>query len=128
MVRREGGRQCALCAYLDERLYLGLLLELRLAHLLGDLARVAIDSGDQRMSELLLGRAIVEGLDHHGLATGVTSTQDDYDFASFHNLTHLSGIVMMRECISTRQSDRRIGGKQRNVNFDFRSRHESVLG
>lgn len=81
---------CVAHTYLDERLDLGLLLELRLAHLLGDLARVAIDSGDQRMAELLLGGTVIERLDDNGLATGVTSTQDDYDFASFHNLTHLS--------------------------------------
>lgn len=84
-------------AYLDERLYLGLLLELGLAQFLRDLARVTIDAGDQRMSELLLGGAVVEGLDHNGLATGVTSAQDDYDFASFHNLTHLSANVEERE-------------------------------
>ncbi|TMW54033.1 hypothetical protein DOY81_000901 [Sarcophaga bullata] len=86
-----GGHQVVVVQYLQERLDLGLLLQLGLAHRLGYLAWVSVDTSDESMTEWLIGSAIINGLDNDGLAAGVTSTKDNYDFILFHNLPHLDG-------------------------------------
>ena len=82
--------QTTATTYLEEWLYLGLLLQLTLAQFLCYFAWVTIDASYKSMPELFIGCSIVEGFNDNGLATGVTSTKDDYDFATFHNLTHVS--------------------------------------
>jgi len=88
-----GGHQMVVVQALQEGLDLGLLLQLVLAHLLGHLARVAVDAGDESVAERLLRGAIVGGLDDDGLATGVTSAKDDYDLALLHDFPHLGGLL-----------------------------------
>jgi len=92
VVRCVAGRhQMIVVQALQERLDLGLLLQLVLAHLLGHLAGVSVDAGNERMTEGFLRGTIVRGLDDDGLATSVTSTKDDYDLALFHNFPHFGG-------------------------------------
>lgn len=92
VVRRvTGWHQMVVVQALQERLDLGLLLQLVLAHLLGHLAWVSVDTGNESMTERLLGSAFVRGFDDDSLAASVTSTKDDYDLALFHNFPHLGG-------------------------------------
>lgn len=90
-----GGHQVIVVQYLQERLDLGLLLQLGLAHGLGNLAGVSVDTGYESMTEWLVRSAIIDGLDNDSLAAGVTSTKDNYDFVLFHNLPHLAGYCML---------------------------------
>jgi hypothetical protein len=41
------------------------------------------------MTVRLVAGALVVGLDDDGLASGVAASQDQDDFTSFHNLTHV---------------------------------------
>lgn len=92
-----GGHQMIVVQALQERLDLGLLLQLVLAHLLGHLARVPVDAGNERMSEGLLRRAIIGSLHNDSFAAGVTSTKDDYDLALFHNFPHLGSCACSKQ-------------------------------
>lgn len=85
------GHQVIVVQYLQERLDLGLLLQLGLAHALGNLAGVSVDTSDQGVTEWLIGCTIVNSFDNDGFTAGVTSTKDNYDFVLFHNLPHLAG-------------------------------------
>lgn len=49
---------------------------------------VAIDAGNESMSELLIGGSVVERLEDDGLAASVPSTEDEHDLSCFHNLAH----------------------------------------
>lgn len=88
-----GMRKLDNCSHLKEGLDLGLLLQFAFAHLLRHFTRVAIDASYECVSELFVGCAIVEGFHNNGLATGVTSAEDDYDFPIFHNLTHFARMI-----------------------------------
>lgn len=74
------GHQVVVVQYLQERLDLGLLLQLGLAHGFGYLAGISVDTSNQSMTEWLVWGTIIDGLDYDSLAAGVTSTKDDYDF------------------------------------------------
>lgn len=62
---------------LDERLDLAALGLAALGHAAGDVERVAIDTGNNRMREWVLLAAVVLRLDNDDLLTGVTTTRDD---------------------------------------------------
>lgn len=49
---------------------------------------VAIDAGNEGMSELLIGGTVVERLEDDGLAASVPSSEDEHDLSCFHNLAH----------------------------------------
>lgn len=49
---------------------------------------VAIDAGNEGMSELLIGGTVVERLEDDGLAASVPSAEDEHDLSCFHNLAH----------------------------------------
>lgn len=75
--------------HLQERLDLGTLLQLGLAHAVGHFAGVPVDTGDQRVSKLFVGTAVIEGLDDDRLASCVPAAQDQHDFVRLHDLPHL---------------------------------------
>ena len=78
-------------SHLEERLDLGPGLQLLLGHPLGDPARVPVDARHQGVPERLVGRALVGGLDDHGLATGEAAGQQQHHLAALHNLAHGEG-------------------------------------
>lgn len=67
---------------LDEGLDARTLQDLLLRHSLGDLERVILNSGNETVSEGALAGTLIEGLDHDGLLTGITSGKDDDNFTS----------------------------------------------
>lgn len=82
------GHQVVVVQHLDERLYLGTLVDAGLVHASRHPSWVAVYAGNESMSELLVGGTIIKGLKDDGLAAGVPSTEDEHDLASFHNLAH----------------------------------------
>lgn len=74
--------------HLDERLYLGFLMDLGLIHSAGDTFWIAIDASYQGMSELLVWSSIVECLQNNGFPARIPSRQYKDHLSVFHNLTH----------------------------------------
>lgn len=68
-------------AYLDERLDSAILMHLRLVHAARHTTWIAVDASDERLSELLIRRSIVERLHDDGLAASVASAQHEHYFA-----------------------------------------------
>lgn len=62
---------------LNERLDLALLGLLVLRHAAGDLGRVGLDAGDERVGEGVRLCAVVEGRDDHALLAGIAAPGDD---------------------------------------------------
>jgi hypothetical protein len=75
--RRTGCRS----THLDERLNLAPTRELLRAHTLGDLKRVALDAGDDRVGVGALLRALVHLLDDDDLVAGLTTLENDGDLS-----------------------------------------------
>lgn len=84
-------------SYLEEGLYLAALLQLGLAHTVGHFPWVAVDAGDQGMSELFVGAAVVKGLDDDRLASCVPAAEDQHDFIRLHDLPHLVAGCLERQ-------------------------------
>lgn len=66
---------------LDEGLNARSLQDLLLSHRLRDLERCTVNSGHERVSELVLLSRIIERLDDDRLATGITACEDDHNLA-----------------------------------------------
>lgn len=75
--------------YLDEWLDSAVLVNLGLIHAASDTAWIAIDASDKSLSELLVGRSVVECLHDDGLATCVASAQNEHYLSRFHDFTHV---------------------------------------
>ena len=79
------GHQVVVVDELEERLDLRSLGNLLLRHGLGDLARVAVDAGDDAVAKFSVIVAVVESLDDHALAPGVTARENDNNLSSLEN-------------------------------------------
>lgn len=65
-------------------------MNLDFAHAFVHLAWITVDASDERVPVLFIGRAIVVIRHYDSLAACVPATEDQHDFARFHNLTHLA--------------------------------------
>lgn len=81
-----GGHQVVVVDDLDEGLDLGSLLLSCLGHATGDLAGVALDTGDQGVAVGVRLVASVDGLDDHDLLSGIAATGDDGNTANLEEL------------------------------------------
>ena len=86
----SGGHQVVQIHVLDERLDIGLLLDLFLAHSLGHLSRVPFDSCHQSVGELSLLGTFFTSLDHDSLLAGLSSSQKHTHSSVFQELHHCS--------------------------------------
>lgn len=89
LIRPDWMGDFPLITHLEEGLDLGALLQLSLAHAVGDFAGVPVDSGHQSVSKLFVRTAVVEGLDDDRLASCVPAAEDQHDFIRLHDLPHL---------------------------------------